>query len=60
MMKRATRGHQPNGPATTPAGGLALDCPACPHPGKNLPPWWQTVPRDTGYAISWQLMSSPR
>lgn len=47
MCKRAGRGHDPDGPASTSAGGLAIECPACPHPGRNLPVWWDTEPRDT-------------
>ncbi|KAJ7148836.1 hypothetical protein C8R46DRAFT_855995, partial [Mycena filopes] len=39
--KRAGCGHQPGGIAATAPGGCALLCPACPHPGKNLPPGWQ-------------------
>lgn len=40
MLKRAGRGHDPEGIDSTAAGELAVDCPACPHPGKNLPPDW--------------------
>jgi hypothetical protein len=36
MMKRAARGHDPAGSEVTPPGALALDCPACPQPGKNM------------------------
>lgn len=46
MLKRAGRGHLVDGPATTPPGGLAIECPACPQPGQNLPVWWKTVPLD--------------
>ncbi|KAK7675926.1 hypothetical protein QCA50_021145 [Cerrena zonata] len=37
MCKRAGRGHDPTGIAGTPSGGLAVECPACPHPGINIP-----------------------
>lgn len=40
MLKRAGRAHIPNGVEQTPPGGLALQCPACPHPEINLPPDW--------------------
>ena len=42
MCKRAGRGHDPDGVNATKVGELALECPACPHPGKNLPDNWQT------------------
>jgi len=38
--KRAGRGQDPSGINGTPAGGLIEDCPACPHPGRNLPDNW--------------------
>ncbi len=40
LLKRAGRGHDPGGIAATKDGELALECPACPHPGKNLPDHW--------------------
>ncbi|KAJ7257987.1 hypothetical protein C8J57DRAFT_1135578 [Mycena rebaudengoi] len=40
MAKRAARGHAPGGCAATGAGECAVLCPACPHPGKNLPDDW--------------------
>ncbi|KAI0750098.1 hypothetical protein C8Q80DRAFT_1219017 [Daedaleopsis nitida] len=46
MMKRAGRGHDPSGIAVTPEGSCVVDCPACPHPGKNLPPDWETAPKE--------------
>ncbi|KAF7300467.1 hypothetical protein HMN09_00930700 [Mycena chlorophos] len=41
MLKRAGRGHDPNGITATQPGECALLCPACPQPGKNLPDDWQ-------------------
>ncbi|KAJ7866849.1 hypothetical protein B0H14DRAFT_3084187 [Mycena olivaceomarginata] len=38
MLKRAGRGHEADGVAKTAMGECALLCPACPQPGKNLPP----------------------
>ncbi|TFK80097.1 hypothetical protein K466DRAFT_667830 [Polyporus arcularius HHB13444] len=43
-LKRAARAHDPAGAAATKEGELALDCPACPHPGKNLPQGWEEAP----------------
>ncbi|KAJ6476812.1 hypothetical protein C8R45DRAFT_833720, partial [Mycena sanguinolenta] len=45
MLKRAGRGHDPVGIANTQPGECALLCPACPQPGKNLPPNWKDVPK---------------
>ncbi|KAJ7107449.1 hypothetical protein C8R44DRAFT_885462 [Mycena epipterygia] len=36
-------GHETDGIDQTPLGACALECPACPHPGKNLPPEWKDV-----------------
>ena len=36
MYKRAGRGHEEDGIATTPPGGLAVLCPVSPHVGKNV------------------------
>ena len=30
-------------------GTFALECPACPHPGRNLPDEWEQVPKDERY-----------
>ncbi|KAK7026145.1 hypothetical protein R3P38DRAFT_2529348 [Favolaschia claudopus] len=43
MLKRAGRGHESDGIAKTEPGACALLCPACPHPGKNLPPNWENA-----------------
>ncbi|KAJ7033004.1 hypothetical protein C8F04DRAFT_958270 [Mycena alexandri] len=45
MLKRAGRGHDPAGVEATQAGECALLCPACPQPGKNLPPDWKDAPK---------------
>ncbi|KAF7970236.1 hypothetical protein HWV62_24724 [Athelia sp. TMB] len=44
MLKRAGRGHDPEGVEATRMGECAVECPACPHPGKNLPDGWETSP----------------
>ncbi|KAF8175654.1 hypothetical protein K438DRAFT_1608242, partial [Mycena galopus ATCC 62051] len=54
MMKRAGRGHHPGGVNGTAQGELALQCRACPQPGKNLPEgWdkinWDAMPEDLRY-----------
>ena len=45
MMKRAGRGHDPDGVSGTPAGVCAVECPACLLPGKNLPPDYDKAPQ---------------
>ena len=47
MLKRAGRGHIDGDPDSTPDGGLAVACLACPQPNCNLPPGWESAPRDT-------------
>ncbi|KAK6969028.1 hypothetical protein R3P38DRAFT_2671570 [Favolaschia claudopus] len=46
MLKRAARGHDPGGISATKPGECALLCPACPHPGLNLPPDWMSAAED--------------
>ncbi|KAG2105020.1 uncharacterized protein F5147DRAFT_775339 [Suillus discolor] len=47
-LKHAGRGHNPAGVDATQEGELAVLCPACPHPGINLPPNWETSDRHAG------------
>jgi hypothetical protein len=56
-MKRHGRGHDPNGIDGTEKAELVVECPACPHPGKNLPPDWEKAGPEDGYAT--QLESLP-
>ncbi|KAG1884518.1 hypothetical protein F4604DRAFT_1878625 [Suillus subluteus] len=44
QLKCSSRGHHPTGTNGTESGELAVLCPACPHPGKNLPDGWETAP----------------
>lgn len=44
LLKRSGRGHHPDGPNNTKPGQVAMECPACPHPDKNLPSNWQQAP----------------
>ncbi|TDL14069.1 hypothetical protein BD410DRAFT_687969, partial [Rickenella mellea] len=37
MAKRGARGHDPEGINATKPGECAVECPACPQPGRNLP-----------------------
>ena len=40
-LKRAGRGHDPEGIGNTSPGSLTVECPAYPHPGRNLPDNWK-------------------
>ncbi|KAJ7306865.1 hypothetical protein DFH08DRAFT_720597 [Mycena albidolilacea] len=42
-MKRAGRGHDLSGVNGTAQGELALQCRACPQPGRNLPDGWDNI-----------------
>jgi hypothetical protein len=42
MLKRAGKNHQRD----PEPGDLAVLCPACPQPGKNLPEDWENAPED--------------
>jgi hypothetical protein len=32
-------------------GALAIECPACPHPGRNLPGGWENEPGERAYVV---------
>lgn len=44
LLKRAGRGHDLAGLEATALGSCAVLCPACPHPGINLPDDWMDAP----------------
>ncbi|KAA1479641.1 hypothetical protein DENSPDRAFT_862064 [Dentipellis sp. KUC8613] len=44
MAKRGGRGHDPGGMEKTEVGSMAIECPACPQPGRNLPQGWEDAP----------------
>ncbi|KAJ6487351.1 hypothetical protein DFH09DRAFT_1339464 [Mycena vulgaris] len=52
MLKRAARGHDPGGVDNTQDGECALLCPACPHPGENLPPNWKDFPEEKQFLFA--------
>ena len=39
-IKRGGGAHQTTPISATAAGSFAIECPACPHPGRNLPDGW--------------------
>jgi hypothetical protein len=42
MLKRSGRRRASEGAAATSLGELAIECPACPHPDRNLPLNWDS------------------
>lgn len=51
LLKRSGRGHDPDGVEATKPGECAVECPACPHPEKNLPTDWDKAPKDKRYEL---------
>jgi hypothetical protein len=47
QMKRSGQGHHPESITATQPGACAVLCPACPHPGKNLPEEWVNAPPES-------------
>lgn len=50
-LLRAGRGHDSDGVLSTKEGELAVLCPACPHPGKNLPSDWGNAAPHIKYVL---------
>lgn len=55
MLKRSGRGHDPNGVDATLQGELGIECPACPHPDRNLPDNWDK--ESSGQYVACQMIS---
>jgi len=51
QLKRGGRAHEDGGIPGTKPGELALLCPACPHPGINLPSNWELAPPEKRCSI---------
>lgn len=49
-IKRGAAGHTPAAVDDLCDGALAVECPACPHPGRNLPPDWENETKDRACA----------
>ena len=48
-IKRGAAGHTSTIVDDLGDGALAIECPACPHPGRNLPQAWEDEPKDRAY-----------
>jgi hypothetical protein len=51
LLKRGGRGHEPDGVDGTKPGQCAVECPACPHPGRNIPPEWERRSENERYVM---------
>ena len=51
-IKRGAAGHTSTSVDDLGDGTLAIECPACPHPGRNLPPGWENATKDKAYVVS--------
>jgi hypothetical protein len=57
MLKRAGRAHDPLRVDSTEVRQCAVECPACPHPNRNLPEGWeQASPTQRFEMVVWQLV----
>ncbi|KAJ7684861.1 hypothetical protein DFH06DRAFT_970627, partial [Mycena polygramma] len=57
MLKRGGRlvAYNPSGAAGTKPGELAIECPACPRPGINLPEGWENAPPEKRFLYTFFL-----
>ena len=58
QIKRGGGSHMKTGLDTVLDGAFALECPACPHPGRNLPEDWDRAPKETQYVYLTSLLSA--
>jgi hypothetical protein len=56
MLKRAGHAQDPLGANGTSQGELTLECPACPHPGRNLPEGWDEAPPALRYIVTLSMV----
>jgi len=57
-MKRGGAGHTSTPAGEVGNGSLAVECPACPHPGRNLPTGWETEANSRAYVVTTSRLSS--
>ena len=56
-LKRGAAGHAPVAINDLADGVLTIECPACPQPGRNLPPDWENAADDKAYAPFYPRMT---
>jgi len=44
MVKWSGWGHDPKGINATVPGEMVIECPMCPHPGRNMHLEWDDIP----------------
>lgn len=52
MLKRGAAAHNPAGIHATKQGALAVECPACPQPGRNMPTNFNDIPEEDRYVLA--------
>ncbi|KAF9777745.1 hypothetical protein BJ322DRAFT_1015458 [Thelephora terrestris] len=52
QIKHGGGAHSPLGLISVPDGEFALECPACPHPGRNIPADWMRAPDNKKWLYS--------
>ena len=57
MVKCAGCGHDPAGVGATQPGECAVECPVCPHLGRNLPEGWEDAPNYIKCVVIFALSS---
>ena len=50
-IKRGAAGHTSVAIDSLGDGALTIECPACPHPGRNLPRGWENAAEDKAYVL---------
>ena len=58
-LKRSAAGHSSVAIDSLADGVLAIECPACPHPGRNLPQGWENAADDKAYEHFYPHTTSP-
>ncbi|KAI0083406.1 hypothetical protein BDY19DRAFT_998587 [Irpex rosettiformis] len=56
LIKRSARGHDDSSVNSTTEGACAVQCAACPHPGRNLPDNWADAPAHLAWVYVLYLM----
>lgn len=54
MIMRGGGAHIPGGTAAIKQGSLAVECPACPQPGRNMPHDLNEIPEEDRYVIVYE------
>lgn len=58
-IKRGGAGHTLSPVSELSNGSLAIECPACPHPGRNLPTGWDSEVGSREYVTTAARLINP-